>query len=607
MRGYNKHMQTGQESSIRSETQYWEGVNGSVAPALLKRGELLHAENIRCEKIGLLSSRDGSTALGNNISGTEEYGLFYFPNSGSSNKFLYRVVTVGAATTIYYLNSSDVWTALTGEGTSLTAGMFSGVIAKGNLFLANYADQNRMVAGSNGTTVTDSTAAGGSLYNSPNASLIEFFKDRLYLGDFLNGSTREGTKVVRSSRPLGLCSLVDGDPDSPYTTINLTDTSYVYSVSSANVYDIYRGSSKVAVFTATSVTSTSMTGTIAFEAGFTTVLSADEIWVTSTYAGAKLFRWPKNSGESGSNEKEYGTFSIADSDGSTLTLLKTIGDRLIISNKSSMAAWDDSQLYSFDNGVGCVSKQGWVKSIGGLYFLGYNGIYVTDGSTPKLVSNKVERYITGATKTGKEAAVMLKKGRSIFCYLGTVTLYNDDGSTEKTLSKVTLEYNITSDLWFVHTGVSMKCAVTFRDSTDTDRAIIANDETATLVLEYLSGTTDNGTTIPIQVDFVTPPLSGKVEKYAQPVDIVIETFRGTGLTPYFSLDKSRWYQATKTTEKGISVIEVNGMGDDYDTPPRCRRLYVSLRKNIPQKTVIGAVIVNAVPSNLEETDKMYGR
>ncbi|MFA5395916.1 MAG: hypothetical protein WC346_07915 [Methanogenium sp.] len=571
----------------------FESLNTTTSPNLLKKGELVYAENVRQEKVGLLATRDGSTVVGNNISATEEYGLFAF--QAFSGKGLYRVCTVAATTSIYWLNSAT-WTSLSGAGlgTGITAGEFKGCIADGNLYLVNYNDENRMISGSDGTTVTDSTTVSGSFYNAPKASLIAYYNDQLYLGDFLVGSVRNSTKVIHSSKSMGLVCLVNGDPASPYTTMSLTDTSYIYAVSGADTYDIYRGGSKVAVFTVTSLTEDTVTGTIVFESGFTTVQSSDEVWVANTYSGSKIFRWPKNSSSTGSIEKEHGTFTLQSTDGSPLTILDTIGNKLLISNKTSMALFDGTTLDHFNTNIGCVSRNGYVKAFGAIFFISYDGIYATDGSSsPKLMSKKISNYFIGATKTGLEACAAGKKGNSIFFYLGSVTLYNEDGSTKSTIAKCTVEYDVSSNLFYIHSGVSMKYLLSgFANSSGTDRLLIATDDTSTLVLDYLLGTTDNGTAIPIRFDFLLPPFSGKFDILSQPNEISVELLRGVGLKAFFSLDGDSFYPADHDADKGSTIIRIPGKGDDFDTPPTCRRLGVSFRKNNSQKTVIAGFAVS---------------
>jgi hypothetical protein len=135
-------------------------------------------------------------------------------------------------------------------------------------------------------------------------------------------------------------------------------------------------------------------------------------------------------------------------------MMVPIGNVLLIGNKNTLMTWDDSSLTNFDTGVGCISKNSYVKLNGSLYFIHYSGIYSTTGAAPQLISRKVERYIKGATATGLEAAAAGYKGLSIFFSIGDVVLYNDDGSTWKTLHKVCLEFNVADQNWYVHTNVS---------------------------------------------------------------------------------------------------------------------------------------------------------
>jgi hypothetical protein len=118
-----------------------------------------------------------------------------------------------------------------------------------------------------------------------------------------------------------------------------------------------------------------------------------------------------------------------------------------------MMTWNDYSLENFDLGIGCCSQNGYVKN-GELFFLHYTGIYSTGGGIPKLLSRKIDRYIKGATKAGLEAGAMGTKGFSIFCAIGDVTLYNNDGSQWKVLPDVCLEYAMADQNWFVHTNVS---------------------------------------------------------------------------------------------------------------------------------------------------------
>ena len=412
----------------RFSIDYFEGVNTLVGLNIAKKQELAHAENVRATMIGTLDKRGGTIILGNALTNVGNYGLFFFPNSGSNNKFIYRVSepTAAAGSTVYYLNNSNAWTALTGAGAGITNGDVSVAIAEKNLYLVNYNAPNRYILGSDGTTVITSATTTGNLYNSPNASNVAYYKGRLYLADYVYSSVRYPTTILRSSYACGIIALIDGDPISPYTTCNVTDAKYIYTNSPGNTLDVYRGNSKVATLTVTAITNYSLTMTTAFEPGFTSLLSADELWAPGTYGGAKQFRWINNGTTSGQAAKEYDTFKLSGGDESPITLLMPIGNVLMIANKTSMAIWNDFALQSYDYGIGCVSRKGKVKLLGALYFLHYSGVFATTGEAPKLISSKIERIITGSTRAGKEASCAGKKGRSVFFSLGTVTLYRPE-------------------------------------------------------------------------------------------------------------------------------------------------------------------------------------
>lgn len=586
----------------RFELSYFEGVNSLVASNIAKKQEFFHAENVRSGTIGTFEKRGGTTLLGNTIVGTANYGLFYFKSTSGSSNHLYRITTVSGVTTIYYLNSSNVWTALTGSGTNITAGMFDGVIAEGRLFLVNSNHANLYVD-TDGTTVVSSASASGHLYNSPNANCVAYYKNRLYLADYTLSGVRYKTSVLRSSYPLGIVALVSGDPASPYTTINVTDFKYFSTTSGANVYDIYRGPQFIAQFTVTSIANDSITGTISFQGSFTTVLSADELWISGTYSGAKLFRWSSNPSTIGSPVKEYDTFRLSGGDTSEVKLFDTIGNVLMIGNNNSLAIWNDFVLQSFDMNIGCTSKKGYVKLLGGLYFLHYTGIFVSNGDAPKLISSKVERYISGATSANKEAAVAGKKGRSVFFWIGDVTLYNDDGSTDKTLSDVVLEYNVTQEDWFVHTGIKAIDFETYVDSTSSDRLVYASSNTSYTVSEFLSGETDNGSEIILRADTASFALAGQFEKIFEPQEVIIELERGTGVQVFVSLDKGPFYEIEGTAAKGCTILKITGSDGDRTTPPRCRNIRISLRHALKQLCKVSRVAVTYNPTAEEEPQR----
>ena len=437
---------------------YWEGVNSVVQPSLARKTELAHMENARAPQIGVLEKREGQVILGTDSSGNEfvttaNYGLFCFENTyTTSNQGLFRVSTTGGVTGLYVLTDDDRW-ILIENGMSESVCSFANV--NGKMVVVNGNDPNLMVDADLACTTSISS---GSLWNSPIANKVAFYKSRIYLADYISGTERYKTTVLRSSYPLGIIALVNGDvpaADGATWTIPITDYKYFYADDGMNSYEIYRGVTKIATVVISSYTDANMiSSNVIFEAGYTSFLSADEIWITGTYDGAKQYRWMGNPTSSGQDVKQYDTFKLVGGSEDPITMFVPIGNVLMIGNKNTLMTWDDYNLTNFDIGVGCVSKNGYVKLNGGLYFMHYSGIYSSDGAAPKLISRKVERYIKGATAAGLEASAAGYKGLSVFFTIGDVTLFNDDGSTWKTLSDVCLEFNVADQNWYVHTNVS---------------------------------------------------------------------------------------------------------------------------------------------------------
>lgn len=574
MQGANKNVK-------RYEMNYLQGVNRQTAPDLMKKGELYHSENVRSLVVGTLETRDGSSVIGNDISAIANLGIF--PFQIGTGKGLYRLSTVSATTSIFYLNGSNVWTILSGEGTSITSGSMSQTIADGNCYIANYNDANRMISGADGVTVYDSSSASSNLYNCPDASKICYFKGCLYVGDFKISSTRYGNRILKSSPPLGLVALINATPVAPYTTLGVDEATYIYTVSGMNVLDIYRnGDSKVAEFTITSMTDTDITGTISFTAPYTDVQEGDQLWVHGTFGGTQVFRWPKTPSLAGTNVNTYGTWTLPSRDGSNLTVLDTLGNKLIVGNKTALSAIDDFTSKNFSTDVGCVSPRGYVSLFGVMYYVSYDGIYRTDGASSEKISTKIQKYFDNATKAGLEVSCAGKKGNSVFFYIGNTSLVREDGSVEKTLSNVTIEFNVAYSMFFVHTGLAFLQFLSYTDTTGIDRLI---GITATKAYEFLAPeiTTDDGAIIPIRFDVIQPPLSSRFDHPSLYHEIDVETLRGVGTKCLISQDFSDWTPVEKEIGKGLTIVKLNGVDDSHSTPPKCRRLGISFRRSLAQK------------------------
>ncbi len=318
-------MQEPGKTEKRINIPFFEGVNSLVSFNIGKKTELVHAENARSKIVGTIEKREGQTVLGTNTSNqpfvtAANYGLFSFQNV--NNPGFYRIsvaenatlsinvsdtlylgdyATAGGAAiptysvgvsdtiritekvndntgdivTIYYINSGNQWVPLTGSGASIPGGVFDYAYAEGNVFLVNLNGLNRYI-GPDGTTVTTSASGSGHLFNTPQASRVNFYKNRLYLADFIQDSIRYKTTVLRSSYPMGIIALINDDYTSHASgsLIEVTDTKYFYTNSGANTYEVYRGQTLISTITVTTINETSVVIT---HSGTPNFLASDEI------------------------------------------------------------------------------------------------------------------------------------------------------------------------------------------------------------------------------------------------------------------------------------------------------------------------------------------
>lgn len=509
------------------------------------------------------------------------------------------------AASIYDLTEVDHWSVLTDS----TAGNIGGVYAGSDvsftstdvgLVMANYKDHNRLI-GNNGSTVTSSIEAG-NLYNSPRASKAAFYKGRIYLADYYRSGERYKTSVVRSSYPLGIIALVDGDQSiSSGGDLSVTDNKYFYADSGMNTYDVYRGGSKITTITVTAVNEASVTCTFS---GSPTFNSADEIWISGTYAGAKQYRWVNNPTSIGRDVKQYDTFKLSGGDEDPITLMTPIGNVLMIGNNNSLMTWNDYTLQGFDLGIGCVAKNGYTKLLGTLYFLHYSGIYGTTGAMPRLLSRKVDRYIKGATREGLENAAAGFKELSVFFSIGDVTLYDDDGSTWEELSDVCLEYSVADENWYVHTNVPAEHFLQFIDMAGTERLLMTHNGQDHYVKEFLNGNTDDGDEIFFRIDTNEIQLMKEFENVSNPISISTQVRRGSLLKGFVKLDRKPFYQMKGDIRKGVSILKVSAKTEEEQAAVLCHTIKISLRDSSQQRCRIHQMAINYLPGTATlEDDK----
>ena len=383
---------------------------------------------------------------------------------------------------------------------------------------------------------------------------------------------------MKSSPLLGIVSLVDGDHDAGVTSLRVTDTKYIRATDSL---DVYRGNVLIETLTVSAKTETSIT------VGGTTnpLLSSDEVWVAGSFAGARQFRWA-DLPASGISVKQYDTFSVCGGTNERIKMFTNIGDVMWIANNNNIAVWDNYSLKTLDLNIGCVSDKGFVKLAGTMAFIGYDGIYVTTGGLPKLVSSKIEPLFKAATKNNKEASAAGKKGFSVFFTLGDVALTRSDGSAYKTLEDVVVEYNMRQDNCFIHTGIPTDMFDTWLKSTDSDASVFANTSDFN-IYEFLTGesddTNDADIEIPFRIDSNWIQLC-EPEKRVYPYKLVAVIDRGNAIQSFVALDNedtSDTFYEIRPEEgglsKGVAVMNFTNRNPLLKDPPSCWRLKLSIR------------------------------
>ena len=307
---------------------------------------------------------------------------------------------------------------------------------------------------------------------------------------------------------------------------------------------------------------------------------------------------------SGIDVLQYDTFKIAGGQNDRVKMMTNVGNIMVISNSYNLAIWDGSSLRNLDNGIGCVSDRGYAKAFGSLFFLGYKGIYQMAEGAPELISSKVQEYIDGATKTGLEAGAIGVKGTNVFCSIGDVTLYNVDGSENKTLSAVVLEKNLKTQNWYIHTGITATQFDTYVESSNPDRLLYSSTDSNYPIFEFLTGTLDNDNEIPFRIDTGNIGPLKEFERYFSPQKIIVDIERGSGMTCFISLDDDPFYELQGTLVKGCSVVTIIGKDGDISSPPRCKKINISIRDYSKQLCKISRTALLFKALNEEEQEKI---
>ncbi len=295
-------------------------------------------------------------------------------------------------------------------------------------------------------------------------------------------------------------------------------------------------------------------------------------------------------------------------------MIANVGDVMVYANRENMGVWNNHYPKALDLGIGCSSKNGYVKALGTLWFIDYNGIYASTGALPKLMSAKVEPYIKGATKSGLEEASAGRKGFSIFFSIGDVKLYHADGSTKRELSKVTLEYNMRQENWYVHTGIDATHFVTYKDDSNAELLAFTDGENAggnTYEFlskgVYLDANPTGAKEIPFRFETDNITLAKGFEFISYPQEIITECTRGSTSQVFISLDNAPFYRISGDVIKGCTTLQIGRREQKYaETEALCRSMRISIRDYTKKLCKFSRIAINYIETR-ETHDQIEDR
>lgn len=170
--------------------------------------------------------------------GVSDRNTTYIDNTDYSDVNIYQLADEGG-----------VWGKMVNSNANnLPGAPFTHTVIDGKVFFSNGRGLNRYID-QDGVTVFDSTYTLGNLYNSPKSKIVNAYKGRIYLANYTWEGIHYGNTILVSSFPLGILALLEGDvtaAGSGVWTLPVTDNTYIYTDSGANLYEVWRINTKIA-------------------------------------------------------------------------------------------------------------------------------------------------------------------------------------------------------------------------------------------------------------------------------------------------------------------------------------------------------------------------
>jgi len=172
------------------------------------------------------------------------------------------------------------------------------------------------------------------------------------------------------------------------------------------------------------------------------------------------------------------------------------------------------------------------------------------------------------------------------------------------LNDVVLERNLQTENWFIHTGIKAEQFATYPKTSDADALEFSSTESGNQIMTLFTGQRDNKVTeyqnIPFRADTQELLLSDDFEVISYPMEIVVESERGSGTQCFISIDDEPFYSINGEARKGATILKVNGRDENHTTPARARKIKLSFRDYSAKLCRISRVAIKHSLSNETE-------
>ena len=420
---------------------YSKGQNSFDDPLILPANFLTTARNVRINRTGQVLSRLGQTQIGNTIHATNPIlGLYeYQDEAGTKVRFTH-------VDTVLYELVTATWTNRK-------------TIATDELSFVTF-------KGSYGSAVTSGTSTSGTTNTLVDTAAT--WTPDAYRGYILKDTTTGELKVIESNTATVIT--IEGKWD----TIPTTDGYEIYATKSI-VYAC-NGTDKFKIMASNSIADLTAGGWTTFK--------------RLAVHNNRLFAWLNNSSRMqysdlgcGENFPDLNFIDVNNGDGDSIRGAGAGAGVLVICKERS--AWilagsgrDNFSLQNISLTAGCIAPKSLVASNGIVFFLGYEGVYKTDGrSAPVLVSKNIKDKIDATTlaqRLDANAVIDVMNGHYIST-VGTETFTSD----------------INRDNWVWDDGYTPNVFANAEDA-DGSPIILMGDDTQGIVWQMDSGNDDRG-------------------------------------------------------------------------------------------------------------------